>query len=225
MRIYVNDKEYNLDYSKLQKDFISSGYEADVYKFDNKVLKIYKEICLKYRLDESGVDYLSKIHTNRVLLPQEVVYDENREFLGYTMKYIEPISKEEISNIKMDKVIKELFFIKRDLLLLKEKNVFIDDLCDSNFIFNNGIYFVDPGSFEINKKVSKEYVEIMNREIMQDFLIRFVLFRYKKLSFDEKNKLNEYFSLDEYMYDIIKKKKYNKLELIYEYSDRIINKL
>ena len=225
MIFYVNNKEYNLDYTKMQKNFISSGYESDVYKIDDKVFKFYKEICLKYRLNEEMVNYLSKIKTNRILLPQDIIYDEYNNFFGYTMKYIKPNIKDEIGNIKIEKLLKELLCIKKDLILLKDNNIFIDDLCDSNFIFNNGIYLIDPGSFELDKNKSKDYIEIINMEMMQDFIIRYILFRYKKLSYKEKNELNKYFPLDKYMYDSIKSDIINKKETIYEYSNRIINKL
>ena len=224
MRFYVNDKEYNLDYAKMQKQFISSGYESDVYKFGNNVYKFYKEICLKYRLDEENTKRLSKIQTKRILLPKDVIYDENHDFFGYTMRYIKPIEKEEISDLKMEKILKELQIIKKDLLLLKENNIFIDDLCDGNFIYNKGIYFVDPGSYEYNKERSKEYIEIINREIMNDFIIKFILFRGHKFTIDEKRKINEHYPLNEYINEILKKDSESK-ELVKEYSKRIINNL
>lgn len=224
MIFYVNDKEYNLDFKKLQKQFISSGYEADVYRFNNLVFKFYKEICFKYRLSETNIKKLSKIQTKRILLPKDVIYDENNKFFGYTMKYVKPIEKEEINEIKMDRILKELLLIKKDLLLLKENNVFIDDLCDSNFIYNNGFYLIDPGSYEINKKRSKEYIEVMNRELMNDFIIRFVLFRNHKFTLDERRKINEYYPINEYIDSKIKKEIDNK-ELVKEYAKRIINNL
>jgi len=224
MKFYVDDKKYDLDYKKMQKNFISSGFESDVYRFDNKVYKFYKEVCLKYRLDKKSVEYLSKIKTNRLLLPKDVIYDENKEFFGYSMKYIKPIEKEEIENLKVDRLLKDLLLIKKDLLLLKDKNVFIDDLCESNFIFNNGIYLIDPGSYEINKKRSKEYIEIINREIMNDFVIKYVLFRRYGLDNEDIRKLHKVFPLDEYISDIISKEK-NKKQLVNEYSNRIINSI
>lgn len=224
MKFYINNKEYNLDYLKMQKDFISSGYEVNVYKINNLVFKFYKEICLKYRLDEKNVKYLSKIPTKRILLPKDVIYDENHEFYGYTMKYIKPEEKEDIKDLKIDKLLKELSLIKNDLLILKDNNVFIDDLCDSNFIFNKGFYFVDPGSFEVNRKRKKDYIEIMNRELMNDFIIRFILFRNHKFTIDEINKIYKYYPFDEYLDKTIKEEK-NKKELIKEYSKRVINNL
>ena len=221
MKFYVNNKEYNLD---IEKNFISSGYEVNVYKFNNLVFKFYKEICLKYRLDEKNIKYLSKIPTKRILLPKDVIYDEKHEFYGYTMKYIKPEEKEDIKDLKIDKLLRELSLIKKDLLILKENNVFIDDLCDSNFIFNKGFYFIDPGSFEVNKKRSKEYIEIMNRELMNDFVIRFILFRNHKFTINERNELNEYFPLNEYINKKISKDS-DKKELIKEYSKRVINNL
>ena len=178
MRFYVNDKEYNIDYEDMIKRYIKSGWASDVYKFDKYAFKINKEICFKYRLDEKSVKYLSKIQTKRILLPKEPIYDENHEFYGYIMKYIEPTEKDNIKNITLSKLLKELKIIKNDLLLLKDNNVFIDDLCENNFIYNNGIYLIDPGSFEINRRRSSEYIQIINREIMSDFIIKYVLFIY-----------------------------------------------
>ena len=222
MKFYINNKKYELDDKKMNNSFVASGFEADVYKFNNLVFKIYKEICLKYRLNEKTAKYLSDIPTKRILLPKDIIYNENYEFYGYTMKYITPTLKDEISNMSVDKLLSELLIIKKDLLLLKDNNVFIDDLCDSNFIFNKGIYFIDPGSYEINKKRSKEYVEIINREIMNDFIVRYILFRKHEITKEERKKINEYFPLNEYMDEIMKKDSSKKL-YIKDYSKRIIN--
>ena len=224
MKFYVKNKEYNMDYEDMIKRYIKSGWASDVYKFDKEVYKINKEICLKYRLDEDSVNYLSKIPTKRILLPKESIYDENYEFNGYTMKYIKSNKKDDIKNITISKLLKELKTIKNDLLLLKDNNVFIDDLCEDNFIYNNGIYLIDPGSFEINKERSKEYIEIINREIMHDFIIKYVLFRSYKLNIKQIRKLYELFPLNEYLSDILNKES-NKKQLINEYTDRIINNL
>ena len=224
MVFYINKKKYNLTDEELQKSFISSGYESQVYKFGNLVFKIYKEICLKYRLNEENVKYLSNIPTKRILLPKDVIYDENYEFYGYTMKYIKPDEKEDIKDLKLDTLKKELSIIKKDLLILKDNNVFIDDISDSNFIFNKGFYFIDSGSYEVNKKRSKEYIEIINREIMNDFIIKNILFRNYNITYEQKRKLFEYFSLDEYVDEILEKEKNNKIK-IKDYSNRIINNL
>ena len=224
MIFYVNDKKYNLSDNDMKKKFLSSGLESYVYKFDNRVFKLYKKICLKYRLDEKGVKYLSKIPTKRILLPKEIIYDENHEFFGYTMKHIRHDDKEEISNLKKEKLLKELFFIKKDLLLLKENNVFIDDLCDNNFVFNNGIYFIDPGSYEINKTKSKEYIEIINREKMNNFIINYILFSDYKIKINERKKINKYFPLNEYIYEVLKKDIKQK-ELVKDYANRVYKNL
>lgn len=220
----INNKKFNIDDEEMNERYIKSGWASDVYKFDKDVYKINKEICFKYRLNEKDVKYLSKISTKRILLPKKVIYDENHEFYGYTMKYIEPKSKEDINEINLSKLLNELKIIKNDLILLKDNNVFIDDLCENNFIYNNGIYLIDPGSFEINNNRSKEYIEIINREIMHDFIIKYVLFRNYKLTLEQIRKLYKIFPLDEYLSDIIESEK-KKKQLINEYTDRIINNL
>ena len=224
MKFYVNNKKYDVDDEEMKKRFLSSGLESYVYKFDNLVFKFYKEICFKYRLDEESIRYLSKIPTKRILLPKDVIYDEDHCLYGYTMKYIKPSDKEEIDNIKTEKLLKEILLIKKDLLLLKENNVFIDDLCDNNYVYNNGIYFVDPGSYEINKSKSKDYIEIMNRELMNDFVVCNLLFGNYTIDLVERKKFNEYFPLNEYIDKKIKSDLKQK-ELVKEYATRVFKNL
>ena len=221
MIIYMNDKKLILDDDKLLKKYIGTGLESDIYKCDNKIIKIYKEICLKQRLNEDNVKFLLKIKTNRILLPLDIIYDRNHEFYGYTMKYIKPYNKVDIKKLKMKKLLEELKLIKEDLLILKDNNIFIDDLHDNNFIYNKKIYFIDPGSFDINKNRSKTYIELFNRELMHDFLIKYVIFRNESLNKNQKKLINELFPLDAYICDILEENKI-KNESVYEYTKRII---
>ena len=221
MIFYINDKEYNLKYDKLFKKYIGTGIESNIYKLDNKVLKIYKEICLKSRLREEDVKSLSQIKTNRILLPTDIIYDENHVFCGYTMKYINPCNKDEIINIKMTKLLYELKTIKNDLLLLKQNNVIIDDLHDNNFIYNKKIYLIDPGSFEIDNNKSEIYIELFNRELMHHFILENIIFRDIKINKKQKEKIKELFPLDLYISDVLEET-IKKNETVYEYKNRII---
>ena len=224
MEFYVSGKKYDIDYEELYTKYIDSGTGADVYKFGKKVFKIYKPVSFKYRIDNRDVNYLKEINTKRILLPNEGIYNSDGQLIGYTMKYLKEEDKKDIKNIKISKLLTELKLIKDDLITLKDKNVFVDDFIDKNFIYNNGIYFTDPGSYEINKRRTPDYIEIINREIMNDFIIKYILFREYKLSPKTMKKLREYYPLNEYIYDSVRKD-INKNEEVYDYTKGVMNKI
>ena len=204
MIFHVNNNSYDLSITELNnKHFIDEGSESRVYKFGDRVFKIYKSKCPKNRLKEDSVAYLSKIKTKRLLLPKEKILDEDKKFIGYSMSFIMPGSKDTIKNMNMKDFINELKLLKQDLSILKDNNVVLDDINDNNYIYNNSIYFIDPGSFTINKKLPSRYIEIINRELLHEFIINNILFRTNKLTKNQKEKLYSHLPIDEYLCDTL----------------------
>ncbi len=199
----VKNKIYNISKEDLiNSHYLDEGDESFVYKFGNDVFKIYKTSCFKQRLSENDVDFLSKINTKRILLPEDKIY-ENGRFNGYVMPYIKPGSKDSIKKLKMNSLMYELKALKEDLLNLKENNVMINDIHIDNYIFNGSMYFIDPGSYTINDKLSSRYIEIINREMMYDFIIDRVFLKSTNTPKIKREKLTKHLPIDEYMCDTL----------------------
>ncbi len=162
--------DYNID---LENNKIGEGYEGKIYLVDNKAIKIYKSYCNKERLDKEEGIYLSKIYTKRILTPNDVLGDENYHIKGFVSTYIENLGIENILNISSYTLKEELDILKEDIVLLSEYSVVLYDLLLKNAVFNNGIYLVDYGSFQIfreNKNVYKLNIERLNNFILFQFL-------------------------------------------------------
>lgn len=203
MTFKVKNKIYDMSKEDLiDNHFLSEGDETFVYKFGKYVYKIYKPLCLKQRLGEQGVEYLSKIDTKRILMPTDKIY-ENDRFNGYVMPYIRSCNKEIIKRSKMKDILSELEILKEDLIKLKDNNVTLNDIHIDNYIFNKSMYFVDPGSYEVADKLSSRYIEILNREMMYDFLIDKVFLKSTNTPKNRREVLTKHIPIDEYICDTI----------------------
>ena len=59
---------------------------SDVYKYKNSALKVFKKEN-DTPIDPYTADYLTSISTNRILLPQKLLF-YNNAFKGYSMKLV-----------------------------------------------------------------------------------------------------------------------------------------
>ena len=68
MMYYVNGMILNPEEIELCK--IGEGNEGSIYRIGDSAVKIYDRACLKIRLGRDAIDILNKIPTNRILMPQ-----------------------------------------------------------------------------------------------------------------------------------------------------------
>ena len=221
MQIRTSNIIYNISKEELiEKHYISEGDEAMVYKFGSDVFKLYKTNCPKHRLSEEDIRYLMQIRNDRILLPNEVIYIDEK-FGGYKMPYIVASSKTYVKKMKMIDIYAQLQIIKEDLLKLKDCNVLIYDLHNENYIFNGGMYFIDPGSYMIKNELQSRYIEILNRELMREFILKNVFYKYCNLNLWQKEKLYNHISVDNYICDTIDCDM-DPNETLYQYVKRIV---
>ena len=97
MKMLIDNKSLNI--ADIEKHYIDEGTEVVVYKYNDMALKIYKDYCRKQRLDLDTAKELSKIDTSRILLPRNIVYTENGEFIGYTTNKSKGYYTEQLPNI------------------------------------------------------------------------------------------------------------------------------
>ncbi|MEI0538610.1 hypothetical protein [Brachyspira pulli] len=139
--------------------------EGNVYRCNlkGKVCKIYHPDKTTYfRLEKLIAMQKQKININGVCWPEEILYNSNKQFVGYLMK--EAKGYELQTSVFLPMVIQNKFpnWQRKELVLLclsvlrviKElhlSNIIIGDLNATNILVNNfdNIYFIDCDSFQI----------------------------------------------------------------------------
>ena len=221
MKFFIGDKEYNYSDKQLGLQLINYGEEADVYKIKDKAVKIYNKECYKNRLDEETVEYFKTIKTNRLLLPIDTVYDENKKFNGHTTKYIEVGNKQAIRRMKISKFLKEIQLLIDDTKLLTELGITICDFDYEDILYGDGIYYCDSGSFERNKKFSSRNIEEANKEEIHKLIIDELLCPVCNLSKKQLSKLKEMILSGEYISDIFSYEEYKQTDTVSSFIKRI----
>ena len=164
--VYYENEYINLNTEGLDK--YDKGKEGIVYFYKDLAIKIYHTFPKKYKLNFDDVKFLSKIETQRILLPRSVVFkigDNKSSFNGYATKRVNNIQDfKEVENLGKSKFIKELQLLKKDIDILTKNNIQIRDMeHKNNILYNGNIYYVDPGSFIKNTSSilnKKNYDEI-----------------------------------------------------------------
>ena len=221
MKFFIGDEEYNYSDKKLALQLINYGEEADVYKIKDKAVKIYNKQCYKNRLDEETVEYFKNIKTDRILLPIDTVYDENKKFSGLTTKFIDVGNKQTIRRMKMPKFIKEIQLLINDTKLLTELGITICDFDYEDILYGDGIYYCDSGSFEKNKKMTSRKIEEANKEEIHKLIIDELLCPVCQLNKKQLSKLKELILSGEYISDIFSCEEYKPNESVLSFIKRI----
>lgn len=203
MRILLGDELLEFDQETLDYMFLDEGNESEVFRYGDSVLKIYKDYCVKERLGEEDVIYLSKIPTKRILMPREVIRDaDTMEFMGYSMPFIYKYPRDVLMRIKMNHFLDELDVIHSDLELLAEHHVDVEDIHIDNVLYNESFFIGDPGSFEIQRdtpvgRIYRNNVYTFNRFVKNDI---FPLAKVSKKKIKELDDMfDDYFFVGEQM--------------------------
>lgn len=201
MKYIINDRSFTFDEEDLEAIFIDGGTEGNCYRvsnyYDDFVMKIHHKKPEKKILDEETCKAIKDIKTERILLPKDIVYDEEGNYLGYTVDYI-GYKRPKIRNLKMNRVIDEFYTLEKDVDVLSNKNVLIDDLRIFNTIFSDGIYICDPGSFSLAETDDeKRFIYGYNKEVINEYEIEEIIFNLFKFNQREKKKIREFMSESE----------------------------
>ncbi len=202
MKIIINNELITFSDEELDYWYLGEGNEGTVYIWKDKAIKIYKPYCRTDRLSEEEALFLSKIPTKRILLPIDIVYDENNNFIGYTTKFIQNRNREIIKSLSLSTIKKELEIIKEDIFLLSNRGVSLEDFYYDNFALDDGFYMIDPGTYII-VDYDKRKVYLENIKLYNEFFLKDILFRLVKLNRQEKNNLEVLVDSSDYISDII----------------------
>ena len=156
----LDDKDITLTRKNLKK--IGTGKTGDVYKYKNSALKVFKKEK-DTPIDTYTADYLTSLSTNRILLPQKLLF-YNNAFKGYTYKLV---SKKGTGNrmimLPIDELVENVSIIEKDIETLSNKQVLLNGIEPDNTIFNGRLYLTDPTGYTILDIMSTEELEKLNK--------------------------------------------------------------
>jgi tRNA A-37 threonylcarbamoyl transferase component Bud32 len=171
MNVYVNDNKFVLD----SKNAISGG-EGTVYLLNDKAFKIYHE---KSKMIPIGkFRELNKIKNKNVIKPQELIYDEYKNIIGYTMKSIYntvPLSRlittdyQKNNNISHSDLITVISNIKNIIDSIHKDKCMVVDINDSNILVNHKleVFFIDVDSYK-----TENYPATALQDFAKDFNVK-----------------------------------------------------
>lgn len=160
---YVNNNK-QIKKSSLKK--IGMGGEGEIYETaDEKIIKIYTDNSRKELLEKKIIRMIDKnIDCPGICWPKDVVYDNNNNFVGFTMKKAsgKPLSVTILKPIILKKnyekwtrinLVNIVLNILKKIQFLHQNNILIGDLNDTNILIDEeeNIFFVDVDSYQIEE--------------------------------------------------------------------------
>lgn len=232
--LYLNNEKICFDLNNMK--VIGEGKEGTVYKYNDDCIKLFhnnRNSSNLLSINEDKFIFFTQINTQRIILPKQLLYNYRGEIEGYLMKYIE--SNFKLSNIRnknVNDIIEYLFDLKKDIDILNDNDILINDLKDSHLLYNDGFYLIDTSLYS-----KYQYDNILNCDVksknissINHFFIGMLLMQkenIKDYSLNKRDIPNIYFKLynDNFYFigDSLEKevKKYkvndlNELRLIYK---------
>lgn len=179
----LDDKPIKLTGKQLAK--VGTGANGDVYKYRNMALKIFKD-NKKPPLDYYTANYLTSISTDRILLPQNLLF-YNNTFKGYTYRLVS--KKGTISRMIMlpkTELIQDIKILEKDIRTLSNKSVLLNGVSPENSIFNGELYLTDPTGYKVLEDCDTEKLEELNKFQLHLLITELVKLELRKNGFNSK---------------------------------------
>lgn len=144
---------------KLSKQsFVAAGGEAEIYAQSGTAYKIYTRASQMLPL--AKIQELGNITDASVIKPIDIIYDNQKSPVGYSMRYISDTyslcqlftkafrDRNHLSNENMFKLIKQM---QNTIKHIHSKNILIVDLNEMNFLVEKNfkeVYFIDVDSYQ-----------------------------------------------------------------------------
>ena len=239
MYFYVDDELVDIDNNT---ELFGWGTEGQVYKIGDEVFKLYFYNMLDegYGNKHDHHKFLTTLHPKQIALPKRLIYDLNREYMGYTALFIDGDVNDNYGLILLpsELFIYNLRTLGGDIRYLSEEKVLMADIKTWNTIFDkkNGLlYLIDPGRYQHN---TFKMIPSFDYEMQNMFQFNLLLGILLDLDFKKYNPLgDENKSKKIIAYIIDKVKEYNgsylnffesvleKYENVYEYVKTLKRKI
>ncbi len=179
----LDDKEIELTNKRMTK--IGTGVKGDVYKYRNMALKIFRKDKPE-PIDYYTADYLTNISTDRILLPQNLLF-YNNAFRGYTYKLVSKKgSSQRMIMLPKYEFIQNIRVLERDIETVSNKKVLLDGVTPENSIFNGNLFLTDPTDYKIMDDWDSEVLEELNKCQLHLLLTSLIIMELRKNNFTSK---------------------------------------
>jgi hypothetical protein len=192
----LDDKDIKLTGKQWTK--IGTGAKGDVYKYRSMALKVFKE-DRDTPIDVDTAEYLTSISTDRILLPQNLLF-YNNSFKGYTYKLVSKRgSGQRMIMLPKEDLVQDIRVLEEDIETLSNKSVLLNGISPENSIFNGELYLVDPTEYRVLEECSTKELEELNKFQLHLLLTTLISLELRKNNFTSKTERNvkELFSMRE----------------------------
>lgn len=177
----LDNKDINLSIKSLQK--ISTGKTGNIYKYKGAALKVFKDDTTP--IEEEAAKYLSSISTDRILLPQKLLFYNNK-LKGFTLKVPkEKGSIKRIITLPKNELVNEVSINERDIETLSRKSVLLNGVSPENSIFNGELYLTEPSEYSILELFSTEELERLNKYQLHLLITELITQELRKSNFSK----------------------------------------
>lgn len=178
MECLVNDKKIRLNpYNMKYSEEISTikGTTSDVYLINNKAYKLYRLPFCSENITKEMITTMKSLKTKRIVLVEDAILNKRHVVIGTISPYIKDLGRNNLLALSKEKFIDEVKFLEEDCLILADKNIKVVDLFLRNFVFNDGMYFIDVGKFRF-LDLASDIVSSINKDEFREFFIdRFLI--------------------------------------------------
>jgi len=186
---YLVDKDILNRYRKYS--ILGRGQEGVCFELSNGII-----LKLFYGLEEDKKIFFDNLKCDQIAYPIDVLYFKgNNRVAGYTMNYLQGYSI--LDGLNDDLLISDLksAYINARLVLLKQKNIFMKDLCSENILYDkttNSFNFIDTTRWYPKYGSEIENIGNFNWQIMSS-LLKSIKADYTHLK--ENKRLNEFLNM------------------------------
>lgn len=177
----LDDKEVKIQKKKLTR--LGNGNSGHTYKFQNMALKIFdnpeeSEEALK------TIKYLKGISTDRILLPKQILYYNNK-YIGYSRKLLSKKgSSKRIITEPKEEFIRDVELIENDNRILSRKRILLDGISPDNTHFDGNLYLTDPTKYSLLTDLLSTYeLERLNKYQLHLLFTEIIIFDLRKNGF------------------------------------------
>lgn len=175
MKCLINGNTVNLS----KQNFLASGGEGSVYVLKGVAYKIYNDP--NKMIPEDKIKDLSVLSSPYVIKPMEVIRAQNRDPIGYTMKYVKDTyalcqmftkAFKTRNSISGERVLKLVLKLREGVQHVHNSQITIVDLNEMNFLLDkrfSNIYFIDVDSYQTKRFPATALMESVKDHHMQHF--------------------------------------------------------
>lgn len=157
-------------------ELLGKGVFADVYEYQGKAIKIYKNNI--ERKTKKNIKKLSNYKNDNYIFPEDLVYI-NYRLKGYTQESVEGITLYELVfaldrgllNISFDCFMEEYFKLVKATRKISDEGILIRDLHDKNAKFDGSFKILDTCDYLIDEKTSLDEIYEENMIRLADLFV------------------------------------------------------